>query len=591
MIEPKGAKFSLPLPLLWQHDKATPIGQVLSAKVTSEGIAIRAQIAKGVLPKIEEAWALIKSGLVRGLSIGFRPLATPTRIGQTSGVRIASWEWLELSAVTVPANAATTITAIKSYDTGHVAPAGHPPHAAGSTQSARMKPIADRVKANAATLKTKTARLEELDALETIDDAQREERDTLVEEVKDLTAEAERLEVMEKAQMRQARPALAPMRSAGSTMTAETIEVVPAKLPPGIGFARMAMVKMAAYKTGESPLAIAKARYPDFTPLHLFFKGAVDPGQAGGATSPSWGGELSNPETLVSEFIEYLRPQTIIGRIPNLRRIPFNVRITGQSGGGTGYWVGEAKAKPVTSFGFLETFHYWHKAAAIAVLTEELARFSSPSAEALVRDALAGAVIERLDTDFIDPDKASATGNAASPASVLNGTTPLTTAGTDADSVSTDVAALAQTFIDVNIDLSSAVLIMPPGVALKLALMRNANGVRVFPDITRNGGTLEGFPVVTSQYAAQIGSPNSNILAMISAQDIYLSDDGQVTVDVSREASIEMSNTPEDESGTVVSMFQTNQIALRAERFITWSKRRTNAARYVAGVNYTTLIV
>ncbi|UIV26823.1 hypothetical protein H6S15_08880 [Escherichia coli] len=43
---------------------------------------------------------------------------------------------------------------------------------------------------------------------------------------------------------------------------------------------------------------------------------------------------------------------------------------------------------------------------AIAVLTEELIRFSSPAADALVRNALAEAVVARLDTDFVDPKKA-----------------------------------------------------------------------------------------------------------------------------------------------------------------------------------------
>lgn len=42
---------------------------------------------------------------------------------------------------------------------------------------------------------------------------------------------------------------------------------------------------------------------------------------------------------------------------------------------------------------------------AIAVLTEELIRFSSPAADALVRNALAEAVVARLDTDFVDPKK------------------------------------------------------------------------------------------------------------------------------------------------------------------------------------------
>src|SRR3546814_8268332 len=98
---------------------------------------------------------------------------------------------------------------------------------------------------------------------------------------------------------------------------------------------------------------------------------------------------------------------TILGRfgaggIPSLRRIPFNVHIKGQTVGGTGYWVGEGKPKPVTKFGYNDTYHGWFKVAAISVLTDELIRFSDPSAENYVRDALADVLVARMDTDFID---------------------------------------------------------------------------------------------------------------------------------------------------------------------------------------------
>src|SRR4051812_48642878 len=74
IVEPKGAEFQLPIPLLWQHESDQPIGNVLQAKVTAAGINITAKIERGILPEIDRAWALIKAGLVRGLSIGFKPL-------------------------------------------------------------------------------------------------------------------------------------------------------------------------------------------------------------------------------------------------------------------------------------------------------------------------------------------------------------------------------------------------------------------------------------------------------------------------------------------------------------------------------------
>src|SRR4029450_4704101 len=65
-----GAGFTLPMPLLWQHDLNKPIGQVLSATVTAAGIKIRAQIAKGIAFIDDQAWPMINSGRGPGLSTG-----------------------------------------------------------------------------------------------------------------------------------------------------------------------------------------------------------------------------------------------------------------------------------------------------------------------------------------------------------------------------------------------------------------------------------------------------------------------------------------------------------------------------------------
>lgn len=120
VVEPKGAVFKLPLPLLWQHRHDQPIGNVTRATVKDSGIEVVAQIAKieeaGTLKdRLDEAWQSIKAGLVRGFSIGFSAIESADIEGSW-GRRFTRWEWLELSAVTVPANAQATIQSIKSID-------------------------------------------------------------------------------------------------------------------------------------------------------------------------------------------------------------------------------------------------------------------------------------------------------------------------------------------------------------------------------------------------------------------------------------------------------------------------------------------
>jgi len=320
---------------------------------------------------------------------------------------------------------------------------------------------------------------------------------------------------------------------------------------------------------------------------------------AGTTTDPAWAGSLVQYIQFAGDFVEFLRPQTIVGRfgqggIPALRQVPFNVMIKGQTSGASGYWVGQGKPKPLTKFDVDTQTLRWAKVANIAVITEELARFSTPSAEALVRDELARAIVERLDIDFIDPAKTAVAD--VSPASVTHGAATVASSGTDAHAIETDVNALFNIFVENNLNLASGVWIMSASSALALTMIKNALGQRIYPEMTLQGGTFYGLPVIVSQYAALDGSPGNAVVVLLNASDIYLADDGQVVIDVSREASLEMSDSPTNASAagspeapvatSVVSLWQSNSIGIKAERFINWARRRPTAVAYLTRVNW-----
>lgn len=128
IVEPDGAQFKLPIPFLWQHNHAQPVGHVTSATVKSSGIEVEIQLQKTDEPgqvkdRLDSAWQDIRLGLVRGLSIGFKPIET-ARIEGTYGVRFLKWLWMELSGVTIAANGDCSIQTIKSYDAEARAAAG-----------------------------------------------------------------------------------------------------------------------------------------------------------------------------------------------------------------------------------------------------------------------------------------------------------------------------------------------------------------------------------------------------------------------------------------------------------------------------------
>jgi len=121
VVEPMGARFKLPMPLLWQHESSKPVGRVEFARPTAKGIPYVAHLPKVSEPgalkdRIDEAVQSIKYRLVGAVSIGFRALENGVEIMKSGGLRFTSWEWLELSLVTIPAQAEASITSIKSID-------------------------------------------------------------------------------------------------------------------------------------------------------------------------------------------------------------------------------------------------------------------------------------------------------------------------------------------------------------------------------------------------------------------------------------------------------------------------------------------
>jgi len=373
------------------------------------------------------------------------------------------------------------------------------------------------------------------------------------------------------------------------------------KLEPGIEFARLVKSYGMARGDVERAARLAANRYGEDSNAYGTLKGLADRGfnaiekaevPAGSTVADSWAEDLVGDTTSAyADFVEYLRPMTILGKfgangIPSLRRVPFRVPLISQTAGGEGYWVGEGKGKPLTSFDFSRTTMEPLKVANICVLTEEVIRDSSPSAEAIVRDQLAEALKARLDIDFINPAKTASAG--VSPASITNGAPHGAASGTgDADDVRADIRSLLGEYVAANNPPTTAVIIGRSDTALALSMMVNALGQREFNEIGMNGGTLLGIPVITSQHVP------SGVVVMVNASDVYLADEGGIRIDMSREASLEMldGSLTMDAIGVVpgtaasmVNLWQTNSVGFLAERTINWARRRTASVAYLSGV-------
>ncbi len=636
-VNPLGATFRNPVTLLHQHKHDMPIGKVKLLKPTARGIEFEAEIPiveeEGELKeRLDMAWAEIKHGLVNAVSIGFSPL----KYAYTdSGIDFQEIEIYELSTVSIPANAGARISVVKSMDKQLRREAGvaepdevsipkikskdplshaatgtqrsvvvrlDAPGASGKTKTVSPSPkeahivktVADRIAEFEETLRGKSARMNDImtkSAEEgvTLDAAQEEEYDGLSAEVKSLKTHITRLKDLEATNISTAKAVdkVNDVRGGSDVRGGTSVQVkAEPKLPPGIGFARLAKVKAISRLDGSRPVDVATQLYGENSIVVGAVKAAV---VAGSNVSGNWAYDLVSQEGgIVADFAAFLRPATLIGRfgtgnVPALRQLPFRTPVVIQTGGGAGYWVGEGKPKPLTAFDFDRTTLDPLKVANIAVLTEESLRDSSPSSEMIVRDSLRDALAARLDTDFINPAKTASAG--VSPASITNGAGTIAATGTDADAVRLQVRALMAKFIAANNAVSDAVWIMSSNTALSLSLLVNALGQDEFPGVNMMGGVFMGLPVLVSDYV-------SGIVVLVKASDIYLGDEGGVSVDMSREASLEMldgSLTQDALAGTgasLVSMFQTNSVALRGERTINWKRRRPSAVAYLTGVNW-----
>jgi len=581
IFEPLGATFAKSIPLLVHHDHSKPIGlAVLTA--TRDGIEFVATLAKVATPgtlrdRIDDAWESLKAGLFKGVSLGFRPLGDGLKALKNGRFHLLKTEIYELSLVTVPANVEATIRSIKSFDAPYLAAPGRKSSGV-SDRREQVRPMANQTHAEQITnLENKRASLvaamsglmqKANDAGTTLDAEQGTEYDEFDVQVKSVDADLTRLRTLEKLNSQNAKPVTDGIPGARPYGSVSIVS----NAPKGQTFVRM--VKTLVEAKGDSYRAFEIAKQYKDPNVELMVKAAVAPGST---LDPAWAQALVQINGYTGEFIELLRPATIIGKIPGLTRVPFNTQVPIQTAGGTYKWVGQAKSKPVGKLQFGTANLGMAKAAGIIVLTDELIKSSSPSAEDIVRRDMVAGIAQFLDQQFTDPAVAEVA--QTSPASITNG------AGTAAsqDDPSKDLGTIIGYFNGQNVPLKGITVIMSSSNAYSMGVWRNPLGQSLFAGVGVDGGSANGINIIASN------TVGDKVIGLVPEYILY-ADDGGVSIDVSREATLQMNDAPvnpADPATTVwTSMFQDNLTALRAERFINWKRATSNAVYYLTGAVY-----
>lgn len=611
VVEPEGARYELPLPLLWQHDHLAPVGSVESASVSSKGIRFRARIAKpepsdppALRFRLEEAWASVKKGLVRAVSVGFNSL--DMSLLETGGLHFREWDWLELSLVTIPANQDATITTIRSILSKHKHVAAFRPDrnehvfrasdAAKSRKGATNMKLADKIAALQQEKQEAEQTIKSLGSLiedGSADDDQIDEFDDAAARLKGLSDQIRRLETVERANgsrdsvsrriVADNAKSASESRGAGAGVASPRtrVETNLIKEPAGIGFARVALVVAGADLEKRDPIAVARQYYSDRDPrvetmlrAIPYLKAAVAGGNTGVA---DWAGDVATAQDVMGDFLGFLRTQTILGKfgmdgVPALARRMLNTKTNRMTGGLTSFEVGEGAPTPISKGALDQVTLPVREFAGGTVVTKRQLRYANIALETQIRDDLAAAVREVEDKKFIDPALAN---------SITNGLTPISSSGVDADAVRADLQKLIDPIEAANMDPAQVVLIMRTNLARALSLLRTDFGaVREFPNISMRGGSLEDYPVIVSNNV-----PYAHVIA-VHAPSVLYGDEDVVNVESYDNVAIQQDDAPTNNSATgagaaLVSMAQTRSVYIQATHEANWKVGRTNAVTFI----------
>lgn len=298
----------------------------------------------------------------------------------------------------------------------------------------------------------------------------------------------------------------------------------------------------------------ASAVKTELKQLKLSSKAPSPPATTGDSV---WGAPLVGVENLASGFLQIARSASLLGRVPGLRRIPFQVRIPVEDQGPNFSWVTEQGSKPVSESAFSTGVTLTRlKAAGIVVFTTELIRAVTDATAGALRDTLTQALVSFTDKSFLDPASAAIAGSR--PASITNGLTPVTSTG----DIAVDVAALLDLFFTTRPSAQTVSLISGPRKAAQIQALNSGGGV--------------GHPVIITSAAA------NNVIA-VDGSGIFYSDDG-VEISVSNAAAIQMDSapiSPPDATVVIRSLWQDNLIGYRLERFLNfWAQ--PGAVQYLA---------
>lgn len=255
------------------------------------------------------------------------------------------------------------------------------------------------------------------------------------------------------------------------------------------------------------------------------------------AGTGSAGGYLVPPE-YSTDLIELLRPQAAVRRL-GATVLPMDtgtLNIPKLAGGGSANYIGENTNIPKTEPTFGQITLTWKKLAALVPISNDLLRFSSPAADAIVRDDLVAAMALREDLAFIRDD-----GTTNKPKGLLSwapaGNKFAANATVNLANVTTDLGRAVLLLKKADVRFIRPGWIMSPRTEFYLLTVRDANGNFAFRQ-EMLAGRLFGYPyAVSTQIPENLGTnTNETEVYLVDFADAVIGEASQLIIDASTEA-------------------------------------------------------
>lgn len=581
---------------LFGHNSSFPIGTWSNMRVEGGKMMARLNLAaRGTSARIDELISLVEQGILRAVSVGFMPLkAEPLDENKPyDGTRFLKQELLETSLVSVPANPAAIALAKSLKISDETISLAFGEHADTRRRdmtypgkNAVNPPVSQRTPKMTGTLSqriedaqnalvAKRDKLTELTVAEMLDDTAIEELTAQIE------AEERSIAALKAAE---AKIGINAVSSASPAVVRRPLGVQQREVKGLDLLVRAAVVKGVSHFGAKSIDQVLNERYPG----HEATAAIVKADQTIGTTTVA-GWALEIAQTAYADFVQALQPFSVY---PALRSRGIGLNFDGvgtvsipsrTAGGAGGGFVAEGTPIRVGRITTAAVTITPRKLGVIVPFSRELARRSTPTIEALVRQAILEDTGLVLDAALLD----AAAVSVIRPAGLLNGVaaTAVGFGGGDFVAVIEDFKALLAPFYAANA-ADNITVIMNPAQALALTMM---------PGPGPGPGTFGWSGALTSRLnIVESTNATAGRLIAIRNSDFATALGDAPEFDISETATVHMEDTTPLEivagnpttADPVRSFFQTATIGVRMLMDVSWTMRRTGMVAWINGTSW-----